>query len=141
MLDPKALAGMDAKMLASMGMDTEMHGLDSKLPQISSSSALINEQMLKSMGMDPKLLGFDPKMFAKLGPKLLSDPKLFAEMDPKMLLGGMDPRVDPKMFSSSSAGSSAAASPSSKYSLNSTCSFSTVPTSAASTQTNGIFLL
>merc|ERR1719150_1831473 len=49
-MDPKAMASMDPKMLASMGLDPKMMaGLDPK--------------MLASMGMDPKMLS-DPNLMA-----------------------------------------------------------------------------
>merc|ERR1719357_2215269 len=50
MMDPKAMASMDPKILASMGLDPKMMaGLDPK--------------MLASMGMDPKMLS-DPNLMA-----------------------------------------------------------------------------
>merc|ERR1712241_847333 len=87
--DPKMLAGMDPKMLASMGLDPK---------------GAPDPKLLSMMGMDPKVLasmGLDPKM--------LSDPNLMAQMglDPKTLAAAMDPKnvaksmpgVDPKMMS------------------------------------------
>merc|ERR1712088_1111639 len=82
-LDPKALAAMDPKVMASMGLDPKM---------------------LASMGIDPKMMatmGLDPKMLAGLDPKMLSDPKMLAGLDPKMLAGmGMDPKMmsDPNLM-------------------------------------------
>merc|ERR1719357_2527160 len=50
MMDPKMLAGLDPKMMASMGMDPKM-------------MAGIDPKMLASMGMDPKMLS-DPNLMA-----------------------------------------------------------------------------
>jgi len=50
MMDPKMMAGLDPKMLASMGMDPKM-------------LASMDPKMLASMGMDPKMLS-DPNLMA-----------------------------------------------------------------------------
>merc|ERR1719493_167954 len=50
MMDPKAMANMDPKMLASMGLDPKM-------------LASMDPKMLASMGMDPKMLS-DPNLMA-----------------------------------------------------------------------------
>merc|ERR1712025_425548 len=49
-MDPKMMAGLDPKMLASMGMDPKM-------------LASMDPKMLASMGMDPKMLS-DPNLMA-----------------------------------------------------------------------------
>ena len=51
MFDPKALAGMDAKMLASMGMDPKM--FDSKSAGAAGMAGM-DAKMLASMGRGPK---------------------------------------------------------------------------------------
>merc|ERR1719471_2321253 len=59
-LDPKMLASMDPNVLKSMGIDPKMLGLDTKTSQAQASN--MNDMILKSMGIDPKLLaGMDPK--------------------------------------------------------------------------------
>merc|ERR1712106_806351 len=58
MLDPKALAGMDAKMLASMGMDPKMlasMGIDPKSAGMAGMGGMggMDAKLLASMGLDP----------------------------------------------------------------------------------------
>ena len=102
---------------------TSMSQASPRTPSSSAAAAMSGMDLKALSQMDPKLLQaarMDPNMLKSMG------------IDPKMLLGGMDPRLfglDPKM-----SGASATASPSSKYSLNNTSSFSTIPTSATSTQ-------
>merc|ERR1712029_1093154 len=50
MMDPKMMAGLDPKMLASMGMDPKM-------------LASMDPKMLASLGMDPKMMS-DPNLMA-----------------------------------------------------------------------------
>merc|ERR1719350_2018892 len=91
------MAGMDPKMLASMGMDPKMMaGMDPKML----ASMGMDPKMLQSMGMDPKMMSamMDPKSMAGLDPKMLAsmgiDPKMMAGIDPKMLASmGMDPKM------------------------------------------------
>merc|ERR1712127_461544 len=124
-MDPKMMAGMDPKMLASMGLDAKMlasMGLDPKGAPDPKLLAGIDPKLLGGLdpkmlaGMDPKMMasmGMDPKMMASMGmdPKTLAnmgmDPKAMASMgmDPKMLsMMGMDPKMlagmDPKMLAS-----------------------------------------
>merc|ERR1712123_369883 len=107
----KLVAGMDPKMLASMGLDAKSLSAAMDPKNIAKSMAM-DPKMLQSMGMDPKMLasmGIDPKMMASMGldGKGGMDPKMMAGMDPKMLAGmGMDPKMlagmgmDPKMLQS-----------------------------------------
>merc|ERR1712025_297208 len=85
MMDPKAMAAMDPKALAAMGMDPK------------TMAAMMDPKMMSAM-MDPKALaGMDPKALASLG----IDPKMLAGMDPKMLASlGMDPKMmsDPNLM-------------------------------------------
>merc|ERR1719419_888569 len=114
--------GLDAKMLASMGLDAKgapdpklMASLDPKLlggmdPKL---LAGMDPKMLSGMGMDPKMLaglGMDPKMMTPgmpaMDPKNMMgmmgmDPKMLASMDPKMLASmGLDPKMlsDPNLM-------------------------------------------
>ena len=101
------LAGMDPKLLQSMGLDPKMMaGLDPK------SMAGLDPKMLMSMGIDPKMLeGMDPKMLASLGmpgmdPKSMAaaSAQAAAAFDPKLLASaGLDPKMfglDPKTMAS-----------------------------------------
>jgi len=124
-LDPKMLAQVDPNILKSMGIDPKMLGIPD--PKETSRANQTNDynKMLASMGLDPKMLaGMDPKLLG-FDPKMLSDPKLLAGMDPRMF------GLDPKMFGSSGAMPSSVGTTKSYSSSN---SFSTVPTSATSTQ-------
>ena len=60
MFDPKALAGMDSKILASIGLDPKM--FESKSAGVAGMSGM-DPNVLKSMSIDPKMLGLDLKHY------------------------------------------------------------------------------
>ncbi|XP_045626018.1 uncharacterized protein [Procambarus clarkii] len=120
-LDPKLLPPLDPKLLAAMGLDLKILGLDTKHHETKhhekeskASSSRSSDSKSSLFNIDPKLLGFDPKLLAgldhktlaSLDPKLLAslsglDPKTLAGLDPR-ILGGLDPKFltghDPKLL-------------------------------------------
>ncbi|KAK8737028.1 hypothetical protein OTU49_004766 [Cherax quadricarinatus] len=114
-LDPKLLPPLDSKLLAAMGLDLKLLGLDTKHHEAAkhheketkpsssrssdSKSSLLNIDP-KLLGFDPKLLGLDQKTLASLDPKLLAslsglDAKAMAGLDTKVLSG-----LDSKLLAS-----------------------------------------
>merc|ERR1719323_1392888 len=111
-MDPKALAAMDPKALAAMGMDPKTMaamGMDPKM-----MAAMMDPKAMAAM-MDPKALaGMDPKALASLGidPKMMSDPNLMAMY--AMGMPGMMPPMSSATASLSNGVSAGTPLPSSK---------------------------
>ena len=60
MFDPKALAFMDSKILASIGLDPKM--FESKSADVAGTAGM-DPNVLKYMSIDPKMLGSDLKHY------------------------------------------------------------------------------
>ena len=60
MFDPKALPGMDSKILASMGLNPKM--FESKSADVDGTAGM-NPNVLKYMSINPKMLGSDLKHY------------------------------------------------------------------------------